>query len=162
MSRFILVVYLITIHTLYFVTFDIPVYCEDGSQCPPYNTCCLTSRGYSCCPYKKGICCGDDFHCCSPDNKCDLSQKLCINETGETKLLTEMAPTSLIYKKGWNELYYNCKDDLNLIKEDIYEIFNMFNNSSDYINIKNYFGKLVEDGKITREDCLKFLREVFG
>ena len=63
---------------------------------------------------------------------------------GETKLLTEMAPTSLIYRKGWNELYYNCKDDLNLIKEDLYEIIHMFNYSYDYLVIKNYFKKLMK------------------
>jgi len=162
MSRFIFAILLLTIHINYLVICDKPVYCDDGSQCSPHSTCCMTSRGFSCCPYENSVCCGDDFHCCSAGNKCDMEKKVCINDMGETKLLTEMAPTSLIYRKGWNELYYNCKDDLNLIKEDLYEIIHMFNYSYDYLVIKNYFTKLVEDGKITKIDCLKFLREVFS
>jgi len=44
--------------------------CQDGSECPPKNTCCLadpSSHTYSCCALTKAVCCTDGKHCC-PQN----------------------------------------------------------------------------------------------
>ena len=46
------------------------VVCQDGSECPPENTCCLSdpsSHMYSCCSLTKAVCCTDGKHCC-PQN----------------------------------------------------------------------------------------------
>lgn len=164
MTRFIFVTTIILLTSRNHSQCDEHVYCEDGSQCPAHNSCCKTSRGYSCCPFSDGVCCGDDFHCCSSRSKCDLNRKICLDEIGHERLLTEMAPTSLIYKKGWNELYYNCKDDLKSLKDDLFDLFVIFMNSSSSENshLNEYFRKLKKDGKITSSDCIKFIKEVFG
>jgi hypothetical protein len=142
-------------------------YCDDGSECPETSTCCKTSKGYACCNSPKGVCCGDDYHCCNTNTKCNLNEKRCeiIKDdklVGFEKLI-ELAPTSLIYKKGWNALYYNCVDDFKLIKSDLYILFKaiIYGNKESISKAKETFMKLISDGKLTGEDCIKFLKEVF-
>ncbi|XP_036422325.1 progranulin-like [Colossoma macropomum] len=53
------------------------VICPDGTQCQDKNTCCLTEKGYACCPYPNAVCCLDKAHCCPEDYHCNLQTQHC-------------------------------------------------------------------------------------
>ncbi|XP_026203689.1 progranulin-like [Anabas testudineus] len=53
------------------------VTCRDGNICPDSSTCCLTRRGYSCCPYPNAVCCSDLAHCCPSGFRCNLTTQKC-------------------------------------------------------------------------------------
>ncbi|XP_008293592.1 granulin 1 [Stegastes partitus] len=53
------------------------VRCPDGNRCPDLTTCCLTARGYQCCPYPKAVCCSDLAHCCPAGFRCNLATQQC-------------------------------------------------------------------------------------
>jgi hypothetical protein len=39
--------------------------CPDKKkECPDSSTCCMTAKGYGCCPFYKATCCKDKEHCC--------------------------------------------------------------------------------------------------
>jgi hypothetical protein len=125
----------------------------------------------SCCQLIRAVCCEDGYHCCNEGYKCNIKEKKCDKISGELefidrKSLTEMAPRSLLFKKGWNELYYNCKGDLKILKEDIFKLFHSNieepknqNNLEEKIYLPN---KIIKDLISTGENCLKFIRDVFG
>lgn len=145
--------------------------CDDGSECAGESTCCPSHGGFFCCPLKNAVCCSDGNHCCPTGYKCNIEERKCeqkdIYGTSLNKTdFYELTPTSLIYRKGWNELFYNCKDDLSNLKHDLISIFTKFlegtHNPQAYIESKENFYKLLNDGKITSKDCIKFLKEVFG
>ncbi|XP_035476792.1 progranulin [Scophthalmus maximus] len=54
--------------------------CPDGSKCSDLATCCMTTQGYSCCPYPKAMCCADLTHCCPPGFRCNLVTQMCQKE----------------------------------------------------------------------------------
>ncbi|KAI4890261.1 hypothetical protein NFI96_014037 [Prochilodus magdalenae] len=56
------------------------VICLDGTQCSEKNTCCLTDRGYACCPYPNAVCCSDKAHCCPEDYHCDHQTQHCVKK----------------------------------------------------------------------------------
>ncbi len=143
-----------------FKTFRSYVLCPDGSKCPDDSKCCENHVGYACCEGINSTCCGDHNHCCINDNKCDLNLKRCLDNTGKESNLIELTHTSLIYKKGWNELFYNCKEDFINIKDDLKHIINYL--LFDFRLAKEYFITLIADGIITKNDCIKFIKEVFG
>lgn len=51
--------------------------CPDGNVCNDHSTCCMTTHGYSCCPYPKAVCCSDLAHCCPSGFRCNQSSELC-------------------------------------------------------------------------------------
>ncbi|XP_034456565.1 progranulin-like isoform X1 [Hippoglossus hippoglossus] len=51
--------------------------CPDGTVCKDDNTCCMTTNGYSCCPYPNAVCCTDLIHCCPSGYSCDLAAQMC-------------------------------------------------------------------------------------
>ena len=56
-----------TIFSLIFVAIiglSLSTTCSDNSSCPDSNTCCVTSSGFSCCPFLNGSCCLDGANCC--------------------------------------------------------------------------------------------------
>ncbi|EGC33156.1 hypothetical protein DICPUDRAFT_37177, partial [Dictyostelium purpureum] len=54
------------------------VKCNDGSECPALNTCCLISDGsYACCPTPNGVCCNNN-HCCTQGFHCGSGGNICI------------------------------------------------------------------------------------
>ena len=56
------------------------VICPDGkSECPDSHGCCIktNSTGYSCCPYKNGVCCTNSNFCCPKTYVCDEEPGIC-------------------------------------------------------------------------------------
>jgi len=154
----------------FFITFKfcLNTFCDDGLECPDNFTCCKGPLRYSCCPLENAVCCEDGYHCCPKNYTCNAKEHKCdkINEKFkilESVNLYELTPTSMIYKKGWNELYENCAADIKLIKSDLTKLFfDMLTGKNFFFHrAKEDFYKLIEDGKITKKDCIKFLKEVF-
>lgn len=55
------------------------VECGAGHFCHDNQTCCRDSRGgWGCCPYRKGICCGDQRHCCPAGFHCGAKGTKCL------------------------------------------------------------------------------------
>lgn len=65
-----------------------PVTCPDSTLCPHGTTCCGTGGGkFNCCPYDKGVCCGDGLHCCPETHPvCDIKNKMCTSKDGKDKI----------------------------------------------------------------------------
>ncbi|KAM3596836.1 uncharacterized protein V6R79_021521 [Siganus canaliculatus] len=76
--------------------------CPDGKRCSDDATCCLTERGYSCCPYPKAVCCTDLRHCCPSGYRCNLITEMCEKESQPwmtipmTKKEAAQAPSSSV------------------------------------------------------------------
>lgn len=51
--------------------------CPDGKICSLLQTCCLTNRGYACCPVPNAVCCADKTHCCPVGYRCNAITKMC-------------------------------------------------------------------------------------
>lgn len=52
--------------------------CPDGRmKCNDEATCCLTERGYQCCPYPNAVCCSDLAHCCPYGYFCNMVTQMC-------------------------------------------------------------------------------------
>ena len=65
--------------------------CDDGSFCEDSETCCLmssSSNAFGCCPYKSGVCCNDNKHCCPEKTTCDVPHLKCVSSLNF--LITDM------------------------------------------------------------------------
>jgi hypothetical protein len=159
---------IITLLFLFSLNLSIQTDCPDGSTCPGYFTCCPNHKGFNCCPLKGAVCCEDGNHCCPGGYKCNLEKLRCEkqseNMSGDFSIdLVEVTPTSLIYRKGWNELYENCASDLAVIREDLIRLYKkVIDNPQKLGEAKEEFYNLLKDGKLASIDCIKFLEEVFG
>jgi hypothetical protein len=142
--------------------------CEDGLECPDKYTCCQGVSRTSCCPLENAVCCEDKYHCCPNGYKCNIEKKVCekATSTGNFNIseLYELIPANLNYKKGWNALYYNCFNDLMMIKDELMSILkHVIKGDTESISkAKEEFYKLIKDSKITSKDCINFFNEVFG
>ncbi|CAK6438227.1 unnamed protein product [Pipistrellus nathusii] len=55
------------------------VECGQGRFCHDNQTCCRDSRGsWACCPYRQGICCADQRHCCPAGFHCGVRGTKCL------------------------------------------------------------------------------------
>lgn len=55
------------------------VACGQGHFCHDNQTCCRDSRGgWACCPYRQGICCADQRHCCPAGFRCGARGTKCL------------------------------------------------------------------------------------
>ncbi|KAK7898180.1 hypothetical protein WMY93_019033 [Mugilogobius chulae] len=59
------------------------VTCPDGQmKCKDLATCCLTEKGYRCCPYPQAVCCEDQAHCCPSGYTCNSLTQMCERHWG--------------------------------------------------------------------------------
>lgn len=55
------------------------VQCEAGRFCHDNQTCCRDSvGGWACCPYRQGVCCLDQRHCCPAGYRCAAKGTKCL------------------------------------------------------------------------------------
>lgn len=55
------------------------VECGEGHFCHDNQTCCRNSHGnWACCPYRQGICCADQRHCCPAGFRCGAKGTKCL------------------------------------------------------------------------------------
>ncbi|XP_047563998.1 progranulin isoform X1 [Lutra lutra] len=55
------------------------VECGAGHFCHDNQTCCRDSRGgWACCPYRQGVCCADQRHCCPAGFRCGAKGTKCL------------------------------------------------------------------------------------
>ncbi|XP_077020277.1 progranulin [Tamandua tetradactyla] len=55
------------------------VECGEGHFCHDNQTCCLNSSGsWACCPYRQGVCCKDQRHCCPAGFRCGAKGTKCL------------------------------------------------------------------------------------
>ena len=163
MKTFCLLLLILTLLKIYYCTL-----CDDGLECPGKFTCCQGASRTSCCPYENAVCCEDKYHCCPRGYKCNIKDKKC-EEMAKTEKsidldLIELSPANLTYKKGWNALYYNCFNDIKLIKDELISILeNIFKGEAESrYKAKAQYYELIKDSKITSKDCIDFFNEVFG
>lgn len=75
------------------------VACGAGHFCHDNQTCCRDSKGgWACCPYRKGVCCADQRHCCPAGFRCGAKGTKCVRrETQRWDIpLKEPAPRQLL------------------------------------------------------------------
>ncbi|GFO46514.1 Cg6459 pa [Plakobranchus ocellatus] len=71
------------------------VTCDDQSECPSGNTCCLNQQGgYSCCPLPSAVCCSDRLHCCPAGYTCDVGAGTCNKGSDRLTWLTKLPSKS--------------------------------------------------------------------
>ncbi|XP_032704912.1 progranulin isoform X3 [Lontra canadensis] len=55
------------------------VECGAGHFCHDNQTCCRDSQGgWACCPYRQGVCCADQRHCCPAGFRCGAKGTKCL------------------------------------------------------------------------------------
>uniref|UniRef100_A0AAV2K798 Granulins domain-containing protein n=1 Tax=Knipowitschia caucasica TaxID=637954 RepID=A0AAV2K798_KNICA len=85
--------------------------CPDGEKCNDQADCCLTERGYKCCPYPNGVCCADLAHCCPEGYRCNPETQMCERRWERQPMLrTEQASPGRQPAVVYCDNYNTCPD----------------------------------------------------
>ncbi len=163
---------LIVLTILALVNLSFSAQCKDNSECPGTTTCCETPKGVGCCPYENAECCIDGQHCCPSSFTCDVKRGRCAKKENRNEFLAFVDTTPLessmhvVVPKSVLRIAAETSNKSDILKcitdakPFANDLSQFYNSITSYQEVYEILVKIIKDGFILTQDCLKLIEDL--